>query len=200
MDNFDLKKYLVENKVTTNSRMINEQENTKYFQLGYNYGPNAKLNIDPNMPEWKTISQLANDLYNTGVPLNSLEQNNAAVEFTKGYIASIATNRVRYQGLSSIIDALGSVEEDGYRENYLPGAEMMKEEEGPETMNEAETTFTLTYNTDPDDLKYVESMLSKKGIPAKVSQGTFDEDVEITVDKKHLKKAKQALEDAGFDV
>jgi hypothetical protein len=128
MDNFDLRKYLVENKVTTNSRMINEQENTKYFQLGYNYGPNAKLNIDPNMPEWKTISQLANDLYNTGVPLNSLEQNNAAVEFTKGYIASIATNRVRYQGLSSIINALGSVEENGHRENYLPGAEMMKEE------------------------------------------------------------------------
>jgi hypothetical protein len=67
-------------------------------------------------------------------------------------------------------------------------------------MNEAETTFTLTYNTDPDDLEYVERMLSKKGISAKVKQGTFDDEVEITVDKNHLKKAKQALEDAGFDV
>jgi predicted hydrolase (HD superfamily) len=27
MDNFDLRKYLVENKVTTNSRMVNENEN-----------------------------------------------------------------------------------------------------------------------------------------------------------------------------
>ena len=46
-------------------------------------------------------------------------------------------------------------------------------------MNEAETTFTLTYNTDPDDLEYVERMLSKKGISAKVKQGTFDDEVEI---------------------
>ena len=107
-------------------KVLNEEEETKYFQLGYNYGPNARLNIDPNMPEWKTISQLANDLYNTGVPLNSLEENNAAVEFTKGHIASISTSGVRYQGLFSIIRALSSVEENGYRENYVPGAEMMK--------------------------------------------------------------------------
>ena len=29
MDNFDLKKYLVENKVTTNSKMLNEEQKTK---------------------------------------------------------------------------------------------------------------------------------------------------------------------------
>jgi len=34
MDNFDLRKYLVENKVTTNSRMINEENTT--FTLTYN--------------------------------------------------------------------------------------------------------------------------------------------------------------------
>jgi hypothetical protein len=28
MENFDLKKFLVENKMTTNSRMINEEEGT----------------------------------------------------------------------------------------------------------------------------------------------------------------------------
>jgi predicted nucleic acid-binding protein len=67
-------------------------------------------------------------------------------------------------------------------------------------MNEAEPTFTLNYNTDPDDLKYIENMLSKKGIPAKVSQGTFDDEVEVTVDKKYLKKAEKALKDEGFDV
>jgi hypothetical protein len=68
-------------------------------------------------------------------------------------------------------------------------------------MNEADTTFTLTYNTDPDDLDYVERLLRKAGIDVvRVEAGTFDEDVEITVNKKHLKKAKQALEDAGFDV
>jgi hypothetical protein len=67
-------------------------------------------------------------------------------------------------------------------------------------LKEEETTFLLTYNTDPDDLEYVKRMLSKKGISAKVKQGTFDDEVKITVDKKDLKKAKQALEDAGFDL
>jgi hypothetical protein len=43
-------------------------------------------------------------------------------------------------------------------------------------------------------------MLRKKGISAEVSQGTFDEDVEITVDAEDLEAAKEALEDAGFDV
>jgi hypothetical protein len=31
MDNFDLKKYLVENKITTNSRMLNEGLNEDYL-------------------------------------------------------------------------------------------------------------------------------------------------------------------------
>ena len=31
MDNFDLKKYLVENKVTTNSKMLNETEPEDYL-------------------------------------------------------------------------------------------------------------------------------------------------------------------------
>ena len=115
MNTFDSKKYLVENKVTTNSRLLNEQENSKYFELGYNFGPNQRSKIDPNSQEWKTISQLANDLYNTGVPLNSLEQNEAAVEFTKGYVDSIRSNSVKYRGLYSIIDVLGSVEEDGLK-------------------------------------------------------------------------------------
>ena len=68
------------------------------------------------------------------------------------------------------------------------------------TLNKRETTFTLTYNTDPGDLKYVKSMLSKKGILAKVSQGTFEDEVEITVDVEDLEAAKEALEDAGFSL
>jgi hypothetical protein len=107
--------------------------------------------------------------------LNSLEQNNAAVEFTKGYIASIATNSVRYQGLSSIINALGSVEENGHRENYLPGAEMMKEEEDPETMNEAEG-------------KSIKDIIDSK-----------DEEAAKTMYASLLKNADQAEMQAGAD-
>ena len=68
-------------------------------------------------------------------------------------------------------------------------------------MNEASTTFTLTYNTDPDDLDYVERLLRKAGIDLlKVEAGTFDDEVQITVDKDDLKKAIRALEADGFEV
>jgi len=48
MDDFDLKKYLVENKVTTNSRIIKEEEDE--FNLDTSrtsYGTNKKYTVDP---------------------------------------------------------------------------------------------------------------------------------------------------------
>ena len=38
MDNFDLKKYLVENKVTTNSKMINEEVENSWTMISGVYG------------------------------------------------------------------------------------------------------------------------------------------------------------------
>lgn len=68
-------------------------------------------------------------------------------------------------------------------------------------LNEKVATFTLTYNTDQDDLDHVEGLLRKAGIDVvRVEAGTFDDEVEITINKDHLKKAKQALEADGFDV
>jgi hypothetical protein len=63
-----------------------------------------------------------------------------------------------------------------------------------------EDVISLTYNTDPDDLEYVKNVLKKAKISAKVKAGTFDDEVEITVDKALRKKAIAALNDAGFDV
>ena len=63
-----------------------------------------------------------------------------------------------------------------------------------------EDVINLTYNTDSDDLKYVKNILKKAGILAKVVAGTFDDEVEITVDKDLRKKAIKALKDNGFDI
>lgn len=63
-----------------------------------------------------------------------------------------------------------------------------------------EDVISLTYNTDPDDLEYVKNVLKKAKISAKVKAGTFDDEVEITVDKALRKKAIAALNDAGFDI
>ena len=68
-------------------------------------------------------------------------------------------------------------------------------------LNEEVTTFTLTYNTDPDDLKYVERLLRKAGVDVvRVEAGTFDDEVEIAINKDHLEKAKEILQDGGFDI
>ena len=167
MDNFDLKKYLVENKVTTNSRMLNEKVTT--FTLTYN-------------TDQDDLDHVEGLLRKAGIDVVRVEAGTFDDE------VEITINKDHLKKAKQALRADGFDISEG------------KESTHSETMNEADTTFTLTYNTDPDDLEYVERMLSKKGIPAKVTQGTFDEDVEITVDKKHLKKAKQALEDAGFDV
>ena len=47
MDNFDLKKYLVENKVTTNSQMMNEYFEEETQDLGEAF---AQAGIDMNTP------------------------------------------------------------------------------------------------------------------------------------------------------
>jgi hypothetical protein len=68
-------------------------------------------------------------------------------------------------------------------------------------INEKVATFTLTYNTDQDDLDHVEQLLRKAGIDVvRVEAGTFDDQVEITINKDHLKKAKQALEADGLTI
>jgi len=244
MDNFDLRKYLVENKATTNSRMLNEEEGNPSPEEAAKMATKIAPELEKNPKIQKVADAIANDpkakaelmkLVGMNESANTNMIQNLALKFAEkasetsmnegtGYGAPFWSGLVGGSILATKLAAMGDVitphmEMMGHSPSHI-GAAMVGAiagaivacvgkavydkskgiDEGSETMNEAEPTFTLNYNTDPDDLKYVESMLSKKGIPAKVSKGTFDDEVEITVDKKHLKKAKQALEDEGFDV
>jgi hypothetical protein len=196
MDNFDLRKYLVENKATTNSRMLNEADDAIIPAIK----ETAALLKQEGIPfEMVSFQDMEADLQHGMDVEGDTSKGVIKLDSKKGtiYIAEYGYNSISISG-KNVED------EDDYVTNSPEEmVQVLKQDflnESSETMNEAETTFTLTYNTDPDDLKYVESMLSKKGISAKVSQGTFDEDVEITVDVEDLEAAKEALEDAGFDV
>lgn len=63
-----------------------------------------------------------------------------------------------------------------------------------------ESSFTFTYNTDPDDLDYFKKVLSRAGVTATVKKGTFEDEVEVVVDKKDLNKAKRAIEGDGISL
>ena len=62
MDNFDLKKYLVENKVTTNSRMLNEEEQTTLDDIEWvkpQRRPRADISVKSGDGKYKTTFNTA---------------------------------------------------------------------------------------------------------------------------------------------
>ena len=67
-------------------------------------------------------------------------------------------------------------------------------------VNESKVTLILHYNTDDDDIDYVEGILKKAGIPAIVKAGIDSEEVEITLSKSDVKKATKALSADGLEL
>jgi hypothetical protein len=89
MDNFDLKKYLIENKVTTNSKMINENEETTL--------PNGKLK--------KVV--IAGTTYEVGSPDPNDDGNIIKIEkHPKGYFIM---GRSKREGYGYGVDMEGNV-------------------------------------------------------------------------------------------
>jgi hypothetical protein len=121
MDNFDLKKYLSEGK------LHEEQEQSIYYKLGYQFGPNRRLKINPEMPEVKNILNMADTLYNNGVAIKDLESG-PALEFTKGVIDSMRSSSSRYNGVQDIIRILLYIREKGLPEysEYWDNKEYLK--------------------------------------------------------------------------
>jgi hypothetical protein len=71
-----------------------------------------------------------------------------------------------------------------------------------EFMNEAKSfQFTFDYNTDPDDIEYIENLLKRAKVNAYAEQGTFDDEmVVIAGDAIELRKAKKAIQADGFEI
>jgi hypothetical protein len=64
-----------------------------------------------------------------------------------------------------------------------------------------EYSFTFDYNTEPDDIEYIENLLKKARVNAYAEQGTFDDEMVIKAgDAIELRKAKKAIEADGFDI
>ena len=105
MKNFDFKKYLAEGTLL-------KEEQSIYYKLGFQFGPNRRLKINPEMPEVKNILNMADTLYNNGIAIKDLESG-PAVEFAKGYIDSMGSRDSIYDGVQDVIRILLYIKERG---------------------------------------------------------------------------------------
>jgi hypothetical protein len=73
---------------------------------------------------------------------------------------------------------------------------------GESVTNEAkEFSFTFNYNTDEDDVEYIQNILKKAGVNATAEAGLDMEEMEVkAVSAIELRKAKKAIEADGFQI
>ena len=100
MDNFDLKKYLVENKVTRNSRMLNEDKTPRY--------PEGKLSIKDKIkaivPLWKQYSQSDDRLLQSQIKDEISKYTTYDDEFGGGsYVFNILDNAKSVEDVAKIV-------------------------------------------------------------------------------------------------
>lgn len=64
-----------------------------------------------------------------------------------------------------------------------------------------EYSFTFDYNTDPEDIEYIENLLKRARVNAYAEQGTFDDEMVIKAgDAIELRRARKAIEADGFKI
>lgn len=62
-------------------------------------------------------------------------------------------------------------------------------------------SFTFNYNTDPDDVEYIQRVLDNAGADAIAKAGTFDDEMIVRAfDAIGLRKARKAIEADGFEI
>ena len=62
-------------------------------------------------------------------------------------------------------------------------------------------SFTFNYNTDPDDVEYIQRVLDNAGVDAIAKAGTFDDEMIVRAfDTIGLRKARKAIEADGFEI
>ena len=71
-----------------------------------------------------------------------------------------------------------------------------------EFINEAKSfQFSFDYNTDEDDVEYIQNILMNAGVDAIAEPGTFDDEMIVkALNAVELRKAKKAIQADGFEI
>ena len=137
MDNFDLKKYLVENKVTTNSKMLTEEEGNFFAEFAEAYNTFLQDSVSPEETENFTFTD-----DNRGIdksmeyPETSLVEKETVDALKAAGIDSIeklyAANNMNYSG-ESVADFLNALKINdsyvGIDYKIIPGVSLSFTEE-----------------------------------------------------------------------
>jgi ribosomal protein L22 len=94
-----------------------------------------------------------------------------------------------------------SVSEDGVTLSSY-GSKVLSHINESEEVNEAkEFSFTFDYNTDEDDVEYIQNVLKKAGVNATAEAGLDSEEMVVkAANAIELRKAKKAIEADGFEI
>ena len=86
-------------------------------------------------------------------------------------------------------------------EELLSELESLEEGEKEEMEEAKENSFTFNYNTDDDDVEYIQGVLDRAGVDAIAKPGINSEEMVVKAfNAMELRKAKKAIESAGFEI
>jgi hypothetical protein len=88
MQPFDYEKY------TKNNPLLKEARRP-FEELGYQTGPNRRMQIDMSSQEAQYVAAKIDELY-------MLLNDKNLIDFAKGYVNSIGSSQVRYEGLPTV--------------------------------------------------------------------------------------------------
>lgn len=152
-----------------------------------------------NLIKEANISQEAYTIHNItkcgqDAAQNFIDDNKLDGKKLAAYVRQHSNSKEKYD-VRDIIAGTGVGANVGFKSRFL---KQFKES----VIKEAkEYTFTFDYNTDPDDIEYIENLLKKARVNAYAEQGTFDDEMVIKAgDAIELRKAKKAIEADGFQI
>lgn len=125
---------------------------------------------------------------------NFIDDNKLDGKKLAAYVRQHSNSKEKYD-VRDIIAGTGVGANVGFKSRFL---KQFKES----VIKEAkEYSFTFDYNTDPDDIEYIENLLKKARVNAYAEKGTFDDEMVIIAgDAIELRKAKKAIEADGFQI
>ena len=159
------------------------------------------------LAEEEEETERTSDLYGVLAPYGTEEEIDAYVEKVRnnpeyhGRYVDDMIEDFKYFIQDKMDSALEEENEELDLEELLSELESLEEGEKEEMEEAKENSFTFNYNTDDDDVEYIQGILDRAGVDAIAKPGIDSEEMVVKAfNAMELRKAKKAIESAGFEI